>query len=205
MTDQTIRARDDDTLAYYAENAAKYAADSLKRPSSPHMDYFRSKLPAHARVIELGCGAGRDTADMIRHGFDVFPTDGSPEMAREAEARLGIPVKVMLFENLDMEGAFDGVWANAALLHAPREGLPDIVRRIHAALKSGGLLYASFKSGEAGGRDVFGRYYNYPSRLVMLDIFQNAAPWRDVIITIQPGGSYEGGQIDWLHCFVTKD
>lgn len=205
MNDRASSARDDDTLVYYAENAAKYAVDSLKRPLSPHMDYFASRLPARPRVLELGCGAGRDTADMIKRGFDVLPTDGSPAMAKEAEARLGIPVKAMLFEELDMVDTFNGVWANASLLHAPREGLPDIIRRIHAALKPGGLLYASFKSGEAGGRDVFGRYYNYPSREVMMNLFRANGGWSDILITIQPGGSYEGGQIDWLHCFVTKD
>jgi SAM-dependent methyltransferase len=107
-------------------------------------------------------------------------------------------------EGLDYTQEFDGVWANASLLHTPREGLPNVIRRIHAALKPGGLLYASFKSGEAGGRDVFGRYYNYPSRDVMMGLFEASGPWSDIIITIQPGGSYEGGQIDWLHCFVTK-
>jgi len=205
MNDATITSKDDDTLGYYAEHAAQYAVDSLKRPLSPHMDYFSSHLPAHPRVLELGCGAGRDTADMIKRGFDVFPTDGSPEMAREAETRLERPVKVMLFEDLDMQDAFDGVWAHASLLHTPREALPGIIRRIHDALHHGGLLYASFKSGEGGARDVFGRYYNYPSRQVMMDLFQANGTWRDIIITVQPGGSYEGGQIDWLHCFVTKD
>jgi len=202
MTDTL--SRDDDTLSYYAEHAAQYAVDSLKRPLSPHMDYFQMKLPAKPRVLELGCGAGRDTADMIRRGFDVTPTDGSPAMAREAEARLGIPVRVMLFEELDYQDEFDGVWANASLLHTPREGLPNVIRGIHTALKPGGLLYASFKSGEAGGRDVFGRYYNYPSRDVMMGLFEANGPWSDIIITIQPGSSYEGGRIDWLHCFVTK-
>lgn len=205
MTQTDITSRDDDTLGYYAENAAQYAVDSLKLHVSPHLDYFQSRLPPHPRVLELGCGAGRDTAEMIRRGFDVFPTDGSPAMAREAEARLNRPVKVMLFDELDLVDAFDGVWAHAALLHAPREALPGIIRRIHAALHSGGLLYASFKSGEAGGRDVFGRYYNYPSRDVMMDIFQSNGIWRDIIISVQPGGTYEGGRIDWLHCFVTKD
>ena len=205
MTSDAISSKDDDTLGYYAENAAKYAADSLKLPPSTKMDYFQKHLPPHPRVLELGCGGGRDTADMIKRGFDVYPTDGSPEMAREAEARLGRPVQVMLFEELDMEDAFDGVWAHASLLHAPREALPGIIRRIHTALHHGGLLYASFKSGEAGSRDVFGRYYNYPSRQVMMDLFQANGTWRDIIITIQPGGSYDGSRIDWLHCFVTKD
>jgi SAM-dependent methyltransferase len=205
MTGDAISSKDDDTLGYYAENAVKYAADSLKLPPSTKMDYFEKHLPAHPKVLELGCGAGRDTADMIKRGFDVLPTDGSPEMAREAEARLGIPVKVMLFEELDMEDAFDGIWAHAALLHAPTEALPSIIRRIHTAMRSGGLLYASFKAGEGGHRDIFGRYYNYPSRDTMMEMFQKNGSWRDVIITVQPGGSYEGGQIDWLHCFVTKD
>ena len=82
MTGNAISAKDDDTLGYYAENAAKYAADSLKLPPSPKLDYFAAQLPPHPKVLELGCGAGRDTADMIKRGFDVHPTDGSPQMAQ---------------------------------------------------------------------------------------------------------------------------
>ena len=48
-------------------------------------------------------------------------------MARQAEAQLGRPVRVMRFEELDERQAYDGVWANACLLHAPFPPLPGVL------------------------------------------------------------------------------
>lgn len=65
-------------------------------------------------MLDLGCGTGRDTRALIDAGMTVTATDGSPEMAREAEKRLAVPVRVQLFEDLDDVVAFDGIWANAS-------------------------------------------------------------------------------------------
>lgn len=63
--------------------------------------------------------------------------DGSEEMCRAASAYTGIPVKRMLFEELDAENRYDGIWACASLLHLPAEKLPDVLRKIERALKPG--------------------------------------------------------------------
>ena len=60
------------------------------------------------------------------------------------------------------DAAFDGVWANACLLHVPRTALPGILAKVQRALRPGGVFYASYKAGEAEGRDRFGRFFNYP-------------------------------------------
>ena len=100
---------------------------------------------------------------MLARGFDVSPTDGSPEMAEVASRRLGRPVGTLLFHDLDAVEAYDGVWANACLLHVPRPELAHMLSLIWRALKPGGVFYASFKTGDAEGRDTLNRYYNYPS------------------------------------------
>jgi cyclopropane fatty-acyl-phospholipid synthase-like methyltransferase len=48
-------------------------------------------LQPGARILELGCGGGRDAEAMVAAGFEVDPTDGTPEIARKAEERLGKP------------------------------------------------------------------------------------------------------------------
>jgi SAM-dependent methyltransferase len=70
----------------------------------------------------------------------------------------------MRFDQLEESAAYDGVWASASLLHAPAAELTSDLARIHRALKPGGLFVASFKAGNGEGRDMFGRYYNYPMR-----------------------------------------
>jgi SAM-dependent methyltransferase len=80
-----------------------------------------------------------------------------------ASRRLGRPVETLLFHDLNEVEAYDGVWANACLLHVPRSELADVLALIWRALKPGGHFYASFKTGAAEGRDSLDRYYNYPT------------------------------------------
>ena len=132
----TVDAR---TLQFYRHNAEAYA-DWAKQPST-RLKSFLALLPPGGSILELGCGAGNHSAEMLAAGFTLRATDGSPEMAGIAARRLGHPVETMLFDQLDECGVHDGVWASACLLHVPRDQLADIVGRIHRALKDGGLLH----------------------------------------------------------------
>jgi len=194
--------RDDRTLSFYRQEASAYASRG-EHANSRHIEAFLSLLPAGAVILELGCGDGRDSEFMIGRGFKVRPTDGTPEMALAAEQRLGMPVATLLFADLHEESTCDGIWANACLLHVPREDLPGILSKIHAALKKGGAFYASFKAGETEGRDQFNRYYNYPSESTLREWYA-ASAWADVAITAEKGGGYDGRPTDWLHVVAIK-
>src|SRR5579863_3514533 len=136
---------DEDTLQFYRRNAESYAAWA-KAPST-RLIGFLGMLPQGGSILELGCGAGNHAAEMLARGFALRASDGSPEMAEIASRRLNHPVEVMRFDELEDCEAFDGVWASACLLHVPRDELGGILKRIHRALKVGGVFYASFKSG----------------------------------------------------------
>ncbi len=192
----------DPTSSFYTDNAALYAARDRKLPRQ-RLDAFLNALPAGAAILELGCGGGQDAAYMLSHGFDVTPTDGSAELAKEAENRIGRPVRIMRFETLDATEAFDGVWAEASLLHVPRSVLPDVFDRILRALKPTGVFHASFKAGEAEGHDKFGRYYNYPSA-AWLEAMLSAGGWRNITMTEADGGGFDGEPTRWLHVKAQK-
>jgi cyclopropane fatty-acyl-phospholipid synthase-like methyltransferase len=186
----------DSTSAFYRDNATAYANRARNLPKH-QLDAFLARLAPGAAILELGCGGGQDSAYMLSQGFDVTPTDGSAELAMQAEVRLGSPVKVMLFQELHAESAYDGVWAHASLLHVPRLELPDVFTRIRRALRPGGLLHASFKTGEAEGHDGLGRYYNYPSPEWLSDLLTKGG-WRDFAIAEHDGGGYDGKPTRWL-------
>ena len=192
----------DPTASFYTDNAAIYAARERRLPRQ-RLDAFLAALPARATILELGCGGGHDAAYMMSRGFDVTPTDGSAELAREAEKRLGRPVRVMRFEALDATEIFDGIWAEASLLHVPRSALPNIFDRILRALKTGGIFHASFKAGEAEGHDKFGRYYNYPSA-VWLEAMLSARGWKNITMTEADGGGFDGKPTRWLYVAAHK-
>ena len=167
---------DPQTLRYYSENAAPYLA-SRPTAESRNIRNFMNALPPGGRVLELGCGSGRDTEVFRKSGFDVVPTDGCDEIAVLAEQRLGSPVSVMRFDQLDAFDEFDGVWANASLHHVPREGLPHVLTLIHRALKRGGVHYANYKAGGKDGRDERARYYSYLSMAQMMAAYQESGAW----------------------------
>ncbi len=195
-------ALDRTTLEFYAQEAAAYTTRGQKH--SPHLDAFLKALPPNARILELGCGAGQDSEFMLAQGFDVRPTDGTPEIAQAAAQRLKIPVDTLLFADLDDADAYQGVWANASLLHVPKQELSKVIGLIHRSLTSGGVFYASFKAGQSDGRDQFERYYNYPSEDWLIAVY-NAFDWQRVDVKSELGSGYDQKPTDWLHVTAIRN
>ena len=195
---------DEDTLQFYRRNAEAYAG--WAKPPSTRLKGFLASLPSGSSILELGCGAGNHSAEMLAAGFSVRATDGSPEMAEIASRRLGQRLDAMRFDQLDEHEAYDGVWASACLLHVPRDELTGILRRIHRALKRDGLFYASFKIGEGGdGRDKLGRYYNYPSPEWLDATYAAAGSWRLIMSDTSELTSFDETPATMRHLVMRKD
>jgi SAM-dependent methyltransferase len=193
---------DRETLKFYADNAAAYVRHATA--ATPQLATFLAHLPPGGTVLELGTGNGRDAAAMLASGFAVTPSDASPELAAKAEARLGIPVRIMAFDELDETAAYDGVWACACLLHAPRHELTDDFARIYRALRPDGHFTASFKAGGGEGRDALGRYYNYPGAGALRAHMTDAADWATIDITENDGSGYDNRPTRWLWLHARK-
>ncbi len=191
------RMADAPTLAFYDANAADYTTVRPDAPSPELMD-FAARLAPGALILELGCGAGQDAAALEARGFRVDACDGSTAMAAIASERLGRAVPVMRFEELEVDRRYDAVVACASLLHVPRAGLTDVLRRIHAALKPGGWHFASFKTADVPGRDRFGRYYNYLDQPLADAAYRAAGDWRSIDYVERDGLGYLSAPARWL-------
>jgi SAM-dependent methyltransferase len=190
-------AWDQPTLGFYADEAPVYAARG-GGGASRSLGGFLQRLAPGARILELGCGGGRDSEDILARGFQLDATDGVPQIARLAEARIGRPVRVMRFDELDAVDAYDGVWAQASLLHVPRPALPGVLALVFRALKPGGVHFASFKAGGCEGRDVFGRYFNYLTADEVSAAYRRSAEWDIQSLTEYLGGGYDGRHGPWV-------
>jgi SAM-dependent methyltransferase len=191
------------TLDFYAAEAPVYTAsgrDGIAR----HLPAFLERLKPGARILELGCGGGIDAAHMLAAGFDVDATDGTAEIADQAAQRLGRPVRIMRFDELQSVADYDAAVASASLLHVPRAALPDIIQRIWMALKPGGWHVASYKGGGTEGRDHFGRYFNYLHANELDALYREAAAWAAIDIVSGMGGGYDGVQGPWHIVTVQK-
>ena len=193
---------DDDTLQFYRRNAEAYAGWA-KAPST-RLTGFLAMLPGAGLILELGCGAGNHSKEMLSRGFRVRATDGSPEMAAIAAQRLNHPVEAMLFHELNEREVYDGIWASACLLHVPRDELADILARVHCALKPGGPFYASYKVGHGDGRDSLGRYYNYPPVEWLDKTYTAAGAWTQVKSDTSEIKSFDEAPATMLHIVMRK-
>lgn len=195
---------EDGTQHFYSANATTYVQSGGKAVSQ-HLHTFLADLPARAKILELGCGSGRDAQAMIAAGYDVEPTDGIPEIARKAEGLLGIPVKVLRFEDLEAFDTYDAIWANASLLHVARPALPDVLTKIRAALKPGGLHLATYKGGGQEGLDRHGRYFNYLAPDNVVRMYERAGKWDIISLTEYVEAGYDKDMPEpWTAILVRK-
>lgn len=187
---------DPQTAEFYRTRSAEWAA-SNPTGWNRRLDPFLDRLPAGARILELGCGDGRDAERMEARGFTVDASDGIAEMAAMASARLGRAVPVARFDELEAVGEYDAAWCHASLLHVPLSELSDVLALIHRALKPDGLHFANFKGGDGGARDEFGRFYNYLAVADLEAAYAQSAPWRDLRIDTAQGRSFGGAPTTW--------
>ena len=148
------------TIRFYDTAAERY--DTLTHTGRPNDDLraFMALLPDAARVLDLGCGPGQASVHMAAAGHRPDPVDASRAMVDLARAK-GLPARLATFEDLDATEAYDGVWANFSLLHAPRDALPRHLAAIARALTPGGLFHAGMKTGTGEARDSLDRHYTY--------------------------------------------
>jgi SAM-dependent methyltransferase len=146
----------DATVAYYEEHAERFVGETAGLDMRSLYEPFLALIPKGGRVLDAGCGSGRDAKAFFEMGYEVFAFDASPAMARAASTLTGKAVSVLRFQDVCFVDEFDGIWACASLLHVPRAELAGAFEKLFRAMKPSGVLYASFKLGECeraeGGR-----------------------------------------------------
>jgi ubiquinone/menaquinone biosynthesis C-methylase UbiE len=167
------------TLNSYEASASDYAENTIALLPKEEAQKFIEKLPPRGKIIDIGCGPGRDAKLFSDSGFEVIGVDFSPKMVELAKQHApNCSFHVMDIEKLAFPPeTFHGAWANCALLHISKQGIPAVLDKIHALLKPKGSLYLSLKqshideSFEAdsryGGLEKFWSYYE-PDELVTL-------------------------------------
>ncbi len=135
------------SAAWYDQHAAEYASRTDDVDLTGHYERFLAHVPPGGRLLDAGCGPGRDSLAFIARGYRVTAMDASIGMVHLASQRLGQPVRHLRHEDVTFDREFDGIWANASLLHVTRADLPGVLVRYRRALMPGGVLYASFKLG----------------------------------------------------------
>jgi len=165
----------------YNKLGAKYLKDSAKLIPVERGD-FAKNFPKGAYILDVGCGGGRDSKFFTKKGLEVIGTDISDVLI--AEARKQVPKAQFICQDILKlnfpKDSFDGIWANAILLHLRRKSIPGILKRFFKILKPGGIVHIRVKKGTGEGfvkEKLSGwseRFYTYFSKSEIQTLLKNA-------------------------------
>ena len=148
-TSQKMRSKTmDKTIEYYNLYAEDYVNTTQSVDFRLIQERFLSALKAafpkvckkDIRILDLGCGSGRDSRYFLGQGYDVSALDGSEALCRYAAAYAGIPVQEMRFEDFHEINCYEGIWACASILHLSYKELKEVLSNIYEALVPNGMV-----------------------------------------------------------------
>ena len=172
------------TLEYYNKNADNFAKTTINVDFYETQNRFSTLLPEHRYILDFGCG--------------------SEEMCYIASNYTGIQVRRMLFEELDENKKYDGIWACSSILHLPKNELKAVFMKMFKALKEDGIIYTSFKYGDFEG-ERNGRYFTdftektFEEFVEEIDNLQLKEEW--ITGDVRPGR----GEEKWLNVILQKN
>jgi SAM-dependent methyltransferase len=191
---------DDRTQRYYSDNAEEYFRETVNSFVPRAAEEFLSHIPPKGRILDCGSGSGRDTKYFLDNGYDTDAIDINPELCRIASEYTNHPVVCMDYNALDRTEAYDGIWAQASLLHERRENLPPLFSILARALRKGGVLYCSFREGEKDGREGERWYTNMTEESIKSLLPTSLSPlnvWYSN--DVRPGFSHR-----WINLLLSK-
>jgi SAM-dependent methyltransferase len=157
------------TLAHYGERADDYWRGTrdhdVGRNIAELLRHIEGAPPF--RLLDLGCGPGRDLKALRDLGHAPVGLEGLPRFAEMARRHSGCDVLEQDFLRLALPPAdFDGIFANASLFHVPTQELPRVLAELRAALRPRGVLFWSNPHGaneEGWSRGRYGSFLDWES------------------------------------------
>ena len=155
----------DVTIRDYNEIADSFWEGTKDHDVSQNINALLSAL-GHGKhsILDFGCGPGRDVMAFKEMGHKPVGLDGCINFVNMAKSYTGCDILHQDFLKLDLPAStFDGVFANASMFHIPSSELPQVLERLHCALKPNGVLFSSNPRGansEGWNGARFGAYHD---------------------------------------------
>ncbi len=162
------------TLGHYNERAVEFWEGTRDHDVKQNIEALVRHIHGEPpfRILDFGCGPGRDLAAFKSLGHDTVGLEGAPSFAAMASEHSGCEVWQQDFLALKLPaGMFDGIFANASLFHVPSQELPRVLGELHETLKPRGVLFASNPRGGNEEGWNHGRY----------GVYHDLASWRSFL------------------------
>lgn len=191
------------SIEYYDQNAASFVNATIGANMASLYTEFEKYIDLGGKILDLGCGSGRDSLYFYKKGYRVVSLDPSIAMCEETRRRVPVEVFNMRAEEIKFIEKFDAVWACASLVHVAREDMRTTVSKIMGALKLGGIFYASWKYGY-GEQVRQGRYFVYFTEQELLKIVRTIDNLEVIKIWVTEDAKIEKDDTGWLNILVKK-
>ena len=193
------------TLDYYNKNSEEYFNSTLNVNMTNTYKAFLKLVPKGGKILDLGCGSGRDSMNFIKLGYEVTAVDGSKELAKKSSALLGKEVIASTFEELELKEKFHGIWACASLLHIKREDLKIVLNNLYNNLDDNGVFYMSFKYGEKEYVDDKNRYFNCFTDESIISFINENTKFNILDLYITEDKLGRVNEVKWLNLICNKN
>lgn len=191
------------TIDYYNSNAAQYFSNTVSTDMSECCDRFLKYVVPRGRIIDIGAGSGRDIKYFKDKGYVVEGIDASEEMCRLAADYSGTEVTCERIQDWYPQEKYDGIWANASLLHLAFDEIKEFVCRASDYLKPNGVFYISMKKGIQTGCDNNGKFFTDFSEEKVQQIVSKSTAFI-VTDSWETGDGLSREKFRWLNLILKK-
>ena len=194
---ETINTYDRIAEDYVARNKAW----GLWINENSRVENFQKHLAAPARVLDIGCGPGHDTANLTHAGYDAYGLDLSMGMLVQAAHYTENPFVLSDMRRIPFEeSSFDGLWMCASLLHIPRTTVPAVMTECYRVLKPRGVVYISVKQGNT----QFTESEGWERTFTLFEPDEITGYLQDAGFIITTQRIDENPKLNWITIFATK-
>lgn len=152
----------EETINSYNNNAERYSKTYNLSYIEKQLKFYLENFNGN-RILDVGCGHGRDASYFSEKGFDVVGIDLSEELLKTA--RENSPKSrfyLMDMRHLDFySNLFDGIWACSSFLHVPYKDAESTLKGFNRVLKPEGLMFLCVLEGEGEKMEKTMKFQEY--------------------------------------------
>ena len=199
------------TIAYYDENAVDFCDKHDAVRLDPFHQEVRANIPIGSKILEIGCGSGRDAARSLQDGYDIIGLDGSKGLLaeipkRHPELKDRLIFGIMPCRTDFSDEYFDGFYSVACLMHLTEKELDETMTELNRITKKGGKGIVSIPTTrddvKEDGTDEKGRTMN----MMPVDVWEKHFEKAGFAVTHGKDEADKLGRpgVFWLNFVLTK-
>ena len=188
---------------YYDKNPDKFYQDTVHVDMGEFYQIFLPLVRDGGKILDVGCGSGRDLRKFKNLGYEPVGIDASIEMVKKAKALSEVEVLNLKFSEITWEHEFDGLWASASLLHVPVNEIPNTIKLLWKSLKRSSPFFMSFKYGENSYTKNERHFQNY-TEVTIEPILDNLEEHKVEEIWVTADKRANRQDENWLNLVLTK-